>query len=130
MFRWRRFLAVALAIGFELREHSGSAVAVPRPVMRVLAEIALRHPQIEIPLVPILEVLEFPATTDRSKAAAIRAVTVPGHGRVHRRTFRDDRQARRHRHWVSMRARQVCLLTEECCREPAVPAADSSENET
>lgn len=44
---------------------------VRNSVMRVLAEIAVVHPEIEIPLEPILEVLDFPATTDRNKAAAI-----------------------------------------------------------
>jgi len=39
--------------------------------LRVLAEIALHHPEIEIPLPPIVEALSFPATTDRNKAAAI-----------------------------------------------------------
>ncbi len=36
--------------------------------MRVLGEIAMKHPEIEIPVEPILEALNFPATTDRNKA--------------------------------------------------------------
>jgi hypothetical protein len=35
------------------------------------AHIAMHHPEIAIPLDPILEALEFPTTTDRNKAAAI-----------------------------------------------------------
>ena len=39
--------------------------------MRVLAMIAREHPEIPIPLAPILEALHFPTTLDRNKAAAI-----------------------------------------------------------
>jgi hypothetical protein len=44
---------------------------VRNSVMRVLAHIALHHPEIALPLDPVLEALEFPTTTDRNKAAAI-----------------------------------------------------------
>lgn len=44
---------------------------VRNSVMRVLAEIAFHHPEVEVPLEPVLGVLDFPATTDRNKAAAI-----------------------------------------------------------
>lgn len=44
---------------------------VRNSVMRVLADIAFHHPEIEIPLSPVLDALEFPSTTDRNKAAAI-----------------------------------------------------------
>jgi hypothetical protein len=39
--------------------------------MRVLALISESHPEIPIPVEPIIEALHFPATTDRNKAAAI-----------------------------------------------------------
>ncbi len=39
--------------------------------MRVLAEIAYRHPKVAIPLAPVIDALDFPETTDRNKAAAI-----------------------------------------------------------
>jgi hypothetical protein len=41
--------------------------------MRVVAEIALHHPELDVPLEPVLEALEYPATLDRNKAAAILA---------------------------------------------------------
>jgi len=39
--------------------------------MRVLALIAADHPEIAIPLDPVIEALSFPTTTDRNKASAI-----------------------------------------------------------
>jgi len=39
--------------------------------MRVLAEIAHFHPEVSIPIEPVLSALDYPATTDRNKAAAI-----------------------------------------------------------
>ena len=36
--------------------------------VRILSNIAMKHPEIEIPVEPILQVLNFPATTDRNKA--------------------------------------------------------------
>ena len=44
---------------------------VRNSAMRVLADIAFHHPELEIPIEPVLEALDFPATTDRNKAAAI-----------------------------------------------------------
>jgi hypothetical protein len=38
--------------------------------LRVLALIAQRHPEIAVPLDPILDALEFPTTVDRNKASA------------------------------------------------------------
>jgi hypothetical protein len=38
--------------------------------MRVLAEIALHHPEIDIPIEPVIEALGFPSVADRNKAAA------------------------------------------------------------
>lgn len=39
--------------------------------MRVVAMLASRHPEVPVPIEPVLEALSFPATTDRNKAAAI-----------------------------------------------------------
>ena len=41
--------------------------------MRVVADIATYHPEVDVPLAPVLDALELPATTDRNKAAAILA---------------------------------------------------------
>ena len=48
-----------------------SSSIVRNNAMRVLAEIALRHQDVHIPLDPILQAINFPDTTDRNKAAAI-----------------------------------------------------------
>jgi hypothetical protein len=39
--------------------------------MRVIAEIALHHPEVDVPLDPVLDALAFPASSDRNKAAMI-----------------------------------------------------------
>jgi hypothetical protein len=39
--------------------------------MRVISDIAFYHPELVIPLDPVLEALDYPMTTDRNKAAAI-----------------------------------------------------------
>lgn len=39
--------------------------------MRVFAEMASHHPEVELPLAPVLEMLDFPETTDRNKASAV-----------------------------------------------------------
>lgn len=39
--------------------------------LRVFAEMARHHPEVELPLAPILAALDGPETTDRNKAAAI-----------------------------------------------------------
>ena len=39
--------------------------------VRVLAVIAAKHPEIEIPLAPIIQVLNFPDATDRNKASYV-----------------------------------------------------------
>jgi hypothetical protein len=44
---------------------------VRNDAMRVLALIAQDHPEIAIPLDPVLDALAFPTTTDRNKASAI-----------------------------------------------------------
>jgi hypothetical protein len=39
--------------------------------LRVFAETARNHPEVALPLTPVLDALEFPETTDRNKASAI-----------------------------------------------------------
>lgn len=45
-----------------------SSELVRNNAVRVLSDIAMKHPEIEIPVEPILQALNFPATTDRNKA--------------------------------------------------------------
>ncbi len=54
--------------------------------MRVVADIATYHPNVEVPIEPVLEALSYPATLDRNKAAAILdgLLARPGSGRLHR----------------------------------------------
>ncbi len=40
-------------------------------VMRVLYDIAAYHPEVDVPLDPVLAALDFPETTDRNKASAV-----------------------------------------------------------
>jgi len=60
---------------------------VRNSAMRVVADIALHHPEVEIPVEPVLDALAYPATSDRNKAAAILAGILdrPGASRLHRR---------------------------------------------
>ncbi len=64
-----------------------SSPIVRNNAMRVLAEIALRHQDVHIPLDPILQAIHFPDTTDRNKAAAIidRLLQRPDSKNLHRR---------------------------------------------
>ncbi len=39
--------------------------------MRVIAEIAFHHPALDVPVEPVLDALEYPATLDRNKASAV-----------------------------------------------------------
>jgi hypothetical protein len=48
--------------------------------MRVFAEMAMHHPEVEIPLAPVLDMLDFPDTTDRNKASAVLASLVKKEG--------------------------------------------------
>jgi hypothetical protein len=41
--------------------------------MRVLADIAFHHPELDIPFAPVLAALDYPTTLDRNKAGAILA---------------------------------------------------------
>lgn len=70
--------------------HDSSAL-VRNNALRVLAEIALHHPEIDIPIDPVIEALSFPATSDRDKAAATleRLLTRPDGARLHRQVARD-----------------------------------------
>lgn len=70
--------------------HDSSAL-VRNNAMRVLAEIALHHPEVDIPIEPVIEALGFPSTSDRNKAAATlyRLVARPDGAKLHRRIVRD-----------------------------------------
>lgn len=59
--------------------------------MRVISDIAFHHPELEVPLDPVLDALDYPATLDRNKASAILAglLARPGAAR------RDAAQVRR-----------------------------------
>lgn len=54
--------------------------------MRVVADIALYHPDVDVPLEPVIEALNYPGTLDRNKAAAILdgLLARPGSQRLHR----------------------------------------------
>jgi hypothetical protein len=70
------YLLAHIASGQRVVELMVSAIRDPsesarNSVMRVLAMIAQHHPEIPIPLAPVLEALRFPSTTDRNKASAI-----------------------------------------------------------
>ncbi len=55
-------------IKYVLGSVTDSSELVRNNTVRVLSEIALKHPEMEIPVEPILQVLNFPAATDRNKA--------------------------------------------------------------
>lgn len=55
-------------VKYVLRSVRDPAEVVRNNSVRVLSNIAMKHPEIEIPIEPILQVLNFPATTDRNKA--------------------------------------------------------------
>jgi hypothetical protein len=55
-------------IQYTLGSVEDSSELVRNNVVRVLSEIASKHPELEIPVMPILKVLNFPAATDRNKA--------------------------------------------------------------
>lgn len=48
-----------------------SNALVRNNAMRVVADIAFYHPEVEVPVDPVLDAIEYPATLDRNKAAAI-----------------------------------------------------------
>ena len=70
--------------------HDSSAL-VRNNALRVLAEIALHHPEVDIPIAPVIEALSFPATSDRNKAAAtvFRLAARPDGAKLHRQIARD-----------------------------------------
>ncbi len=89
------FLLAHIADGTELVALMVPAIRDPdvlvrNNAMRVLAEIALHHPEIPVPLAPVLAALDFPATLDRNKALAIVAglVGADGGARLHRQVIR------------------------------------------
>jgi len=67
------------------------SMLVRNNAMRVLAEIALHHPEVDIPLDPILEALTYPSATDRNKAAATlyRLLARPGTSALYPRVVRE-----------------------------------------
>jgi hypothetical protein len=48
-----------------------ASALVRNNALRVFAEMAYHHPEVALPLAPVLSALEFPETTDRNKASAI-----------------------------------------------------------
>jgi hypothetical protein len=42
-------------------------------VLRVLSDVAFRHPEVDLPVRPFIDALNFPETTDRNKASAVLA---------------------------------------------------------
>ncbi len=70
--------------------HDSSAL-VRNNALRVLAEIALHHPEIDVPIEPVIEALGFPSSSDRNKAAATlsRLLARPDGAKLHRRIARD-----------------------------------------
>jgi hypothetical protein len=70
------FLLAHISDGAELVRILTPAIRDPDPlvrnnVLRVLAHTAMGHPEVPMPLDPVLEALQFPETTDRNKALAI-----------------------------------------------------------
>jgi hypothetical protein len=55
-------------VKYVLASVTDSSELVRNNAVRVLSDIAMKHPDIEIPVEPILQVLNFPAATDRNKA--------------------------------------------------------------
>lgn len=60
-------------IRYALSAVNDSVGLVRNNAVRVLSEIAEKHPEMKIPLQPILEVLDFPEATDRNKAGYVLA---------------------------------------------------------
>ncbi len=68
------FLLAHIKNGQSLRNYvlgavSDSSELVRNNAVRVLLDLALRHPALDVPIEPILKVLNYPTTTDRNKAA-------------------------------------------------------------
>lgn len=54
----------------ELAAFRDPSALVRNNAMRVVHDVVRYHPEVEVPLEPILAALDYPATTDRNKAAA------------------------------------------------------------
>jgi hypothetical protein len=69
-------------VALELAAFRDPSALVRNNAMRVVAMIAMHHPEIDIPLAPVLAALEMPTTTDRNKASAILSglASRPGEG--------------------------------------------------
>ncbi len=88
------FLLAHLASGERVVELMLPSITDPSELVRnnamhVLSLIAIDHPEVPIPVAPILEALRFPSTTDRNKASTA--------SRAARRARRDARADPRHR---------------------------------
>lgn len=67
------FLLAHIQNGASVARYSLESIRDPSSLvrnntLRVLSEIANSHPEIDVPLAPVLNALEFPSTTDRNKA--------------------------------------------------------------
>jgi hypothetical protein len=58
-------------VAYELSAFRDPSTLVRNNAMRVVAMIAIHHPEVAIPVAPVLAALRFPATTDRNKTLAI-----------------------------------------------------------
>jgi hypothetical protein len=58
-------------VGYEIASFRDPSALVRNNAMRVIALMAINHPEVDIPLAPVLHTLRFPTTTDRNKALAI-----------------------------------------------------------
>jgi hypothetical protein len=70
------FLLAHLASGDRVVQLELPAIHDPEELvrnnaLRVLAKVAMNHPEIAIPVAPIVEALHYPETTDRNKAAYV-----------------------------------------------------------
>lgn len=73
---WAAFLLAhaddgARVVAAEVASFRDPSSLVRNNAMRVVALIAANHPEVEIPLAPVLQAVRFPSTTDRNKALAI-----------------------------------------------------------
>lgn len=55
-------------VNYVLGSVRDSSELVRNNAVRVLSDISWRHPELDIPVEPVLQVLKFPSTTDRNKA--------------------------------------------------------------
>jgi hypothetical protein len=53
--------------------------------MRVAADVAHHHPELEVPIEPVLDMLDYPDTTDRNKSSAVLHYILKQPGKEHLR---------------------------------------------